>query len=197
MSFPPSLLAVCPCAEYRKPPVRTNRGSLFFPTAGRFRPRLGSMEFGFWGLRRVGREGADRPISAFSRAALYFCPSNKVFIGDDAPSSAVKLHFLSGVRTGPRRRRFFCPFYHPVLLRCLCVFSSLAVYKAASTLFAAPVGQGREALNGMKKPPIRRFNQQYGYKKTTGAIGNGGQSTTSGISFPVLRHSRINATNSS
>lgn len=41
------------------------------------------------------------------------------------------------------------------------------VVLAASTLFAAPVGQGREALNGMKKPPIRRFNQQYGYKKTT------------------------------
>ena len=57
MSFPPSLLAAHPCAEYRKPPVRTNRGSLFFPTAGGFRPWLGSMEFGFWGLRHVGREG--------------------------------------------------------------------------------------------------------------------------------------------
>ena len=39
-----------------KPPVRTNRGSLFLSAAGGFRPRLGSMEFGFWGLRRVGRE---------------------------------------------------------------------------------------------------------------------------------------------
>ena len=39
------------------PPVRANRGSLFLPAAGRFRPRLGSMEFGLWGLRRVGREG--------------------------------------------------------------------------------------------------------------------------------------------
>ena len=40
-----------------KPPVRTNRGSLLLSAAGIFRPRLGSMEFGFWGLRRVGREG--------------------------------------------------------------------------------------------------------------------------------------------
>ena len=54
---PPSLLAARPCAECRKPPVRTNRGSLFLSAAGGFRPRLGSMEFGFWGLRRVGREG--------------------------------------------------------------------------------------------------------------------------------------------
>ena len=61
-----------------KPPVRTNRGSLFFPTAGTFRPRLGSMEFGFCGLRSVGRYGADRPSPAFSCAALYFCYSNKV-----------------------------------------------------------------------------------------------------------------------
>ena len=75
---PPSLLAVRPCAEYRNPPVRTNRGSLFFPTAGTFRPRLGSTEFGFCGLRSVGRYGADRPSPAFSCAALYFCYSNKV-----------------------------------------------------------------------------------------------------------------------
>ena len=46
-STPPSLLAVHPCAEYRKPPVRANRGSLFLPAAGGFRPQLGSMEFGF------------------------------------------------------------------------------------------------------------------------------------------------------
>ena len=78
LSVIPSLLAVRPCAEYRNPPVRTNRGSLFFPTAGTFRPRLGSMEFGFCGLRSVGRYGADRPSPAFSCAALYFCYSNKV-----------------------------------------------------------------------------------------------------------------------
>ena len=29
----------------------------FLPAAGIFRLRLGSMEFGLWGLRRVGREG--------------------------------------------------------------------------------------------------------------------------------------------
>ena len=57
MSFPPSLLAARPCAEYREPPVRANRGCLFLSAAGGFRPQLGSMEFGFWGLRRVGREG--------------------------------------------------------------------------------------------------------------------------------------------
>lgn len=78
MSFPPSLLAARPCAEYRKPPVRANRGSLLLSAAGGFRPRLGSMEFGFWGLRHVGRYGADRPSPAFSCAALYFCYSNKV-----------------------------------------------------------------------------------------------------------------------
>ena len=114
-SFPPSLFAVRPCTEHRSLPVRTNRGALFLSAAGIFRPRLGSMEFGFCGSRRVGWYGADRLSPAFSRAALYFCFSNKVFIGDDAPSSAVKLHFLSGVRTGPRRRLMPTAFFLPIL----------------------------------------------------------------------------------
>ena len=37
--------------------TRSMRTWDFLLAAGIFRPRLGSMEFGLWGLRRVGREG--------------------------------------------------------------------------------------------------------------------------------------------